>query len=833
MATINLGRVVGQDGADGEDGRGIVSVEKTGTQGLVDTYTITYTDGTTSTFEVTNGQSGGGGTSNYNELTNKPSINGVTLIGNKTSSDLGVQDALVSGTNIKTINNQSILGSGNIDIQGDIAVEATARANADTNLQNQITQEAQARAAADTAINGRLDKNVSDLKSAFGFDVDTVHNGDGESTYFIQGARSSSNPSVVSPSTTRCTSGLLFHLYPNDTITISNIKSGHKAALASSTGVDSGWQTSDYTYRVRAEMYMYINEATSSGSGTITPSDITTTITVVDGSSLVKKLENTVDGYTENLSFAYTSGSAIEKSIYYSAPVGSDVELSISGYSGTVRFLIYYTDNTNEQYDSNTGGVNIKIKKPTVRFVVYKSSADASGSAVFTLNVLGIAHDIVYLNNKLIALNDLLTVINQGIAYNDGTTGRTGKADRSQYIKVNKGETITYNLMGISDVNAIIAFYDETFAYEKANSVQGSTDVQIGTYTVPKDGYIMVMNRHIHNGSLYFDEYIPDILVPFVSKLTIPSYYASHMASKLQTINEHSADIGDNGDGFVWITDYHIESNTNNSPRLVKNVLNNSAIPRVVFGGDAFDSTDTVAGAVAEIMAFQEKFKEHEVKPFDFVIGNHEYNNTSGDTPSKQLTIGEVFGLTVKPSENEYTISSDLNAYYRDNARQKIRYFYLACDYVAWVRDNQIAWIAGQFENVPSGWSVFVFTHRGLNGAMDALGSGFDEVGKAMDALKVKGTYTYNGASYDYSGTNVTVIGSICGHTHIDGSYTSAQGIPHICTTTDAYALQQGSLARLLNTTSEQAFDVVQIDKTNRKIYCTRIGAGADREFSF
>lgn len=28
------------------------------------------------------------------------------------------QDALVSGTNIKTINNQSLLGSGNIDIQG-------------------------------------------------------------------------------------------------------------------------------------------------------------------------------------------------------------------------------------------------------------------------------------------------------------------------------------------------------------------------------------------------------------------------------------------------------------------------------------------------------------------------------------------------------------------------------------------------------------------------------------------------------------------------------------------------------------------------------------------
>ena len=36
----------------------IVSVEKTGTSGLVDTYTITYSDGTTSTFTVTNGQDG-------------------------------------------------------------------------------------------------------------------------------------------------------------------------------------------------------------------------------------------------------------------------------------------------------------------------------------------------------------------------------------------------------------------------------------------------------------------------------------------------------------------------------------------------------------------------------------------------------------------------------------------------------------------------------------------------------------------------------------------------------------------------------------------------------
>ena len=44
-------------GKDG-DGKGISSISKTGTSGLVDTYTITLTDGTKSTFTVTNGAKG-------------------------------------------------------------------------------------------------------------------------------------------------------------------------------------------------------------------------------------------------------------------------------------------------------------------------------------------------------------------------------------------------------------------------------------------------------------------------------------------------------------------------------------------------------------------------------------------------------------------------------------------------------------------------------------------------------------------------------------------------------------------------------------------------------
>lgn len=48
----------GSQGATGADGDGISKIEKTSTNGLVDTYTITFTSGSTTTFTVTNGQNG-------------------------------------------------------------------------------------------------------------------------------------------------------------------------------------------------------------------------------------------------------------------------------------------------------------------------------------------------------------------------------------------------------------------------------------------------------------------------------------------------------------------------------------------------------------------------------------------------------------------------------------------------------------------------------------------------------------------------------------------------------------------------------------------------------
>lgn len=93
------------------------------------------------------------GVTDYDDLDDQPQINGVTLSGNKTSSQLGLQseltfdntptansnnpvksggvktaldakqDTLVSGTNIKTVNNTSLLGSGNIQINDGVGFQ--------------------------------------------------------------------------------------------------------------------------------------------------------------------------------------------------------------------------------------------------------------------------------------------------------------------------------------------------------------------------------------------------------------------------------------------------------------------------------------------------------------------------------------------------------------------------------------------------------------------------------------------------------------------------------------------------------------------------------------
>ena len=96
-----------------------------------DKNTLKVGDGVKKYVDLPSIAGGGSGTTDYDNLSNKPSINNVTLSGNKTSADLGLapDTALQPGDNvsslvndagyidsIKTVNGNSLVGSGNVEL---------------------------------------------------------------------------------------------------------------------------------------------------------------------------------------------------------------------------------------------------------------------------------------------------------------------------------------------------------------------------------------------------------------------------------------------------------------------------------------------------------------------------------------------------------------------------------------------------------------------------------------------------------------------------------------------------------------------------------------------
>ena len=92
------------DGEQGAQGVGIASIAKTSTVGLVDTYTITLTNGNTSTFTVTNGQDG---TSDFAEYLPIDSASGSIASFVDGAKNIPVESLKVNISPVQNLNGQS------------------------------------------------------------------------------------------------------------------------------------------------------------------------------------------------------------------------------------------------------------------------------------------------------------------------------------------------------------------------------------------------------------------------------------------------------------------------------------------------------------------------------------------------------------------------------------------------------------------------------------------------------------------------------------------------------------------------------------------------------
>lgn len=316
----------------------------------------------------------------------------------------------------------------------------------------------------------------------------------------------------------------------------------------------------------------------------------------------------------------------------------------------------------------------------------------------------------------------------------------------------------------------------------------------------------------------------------------LPSYYDSYMADKVSLLRGRDDAISANGDRFVFITDCHYyasHDNTDYGPMLIKHLQDRVGISMVVFGGDGVDAAPREPQMKDRMGKFIRKFGS--IERFFPIAGNHEFYSDWDNEGSYKggITRSEVYMHFIKQVEPYVDDGDGIAAYYVDSKIRKMRYYFISCDYDMNFPDSTRDWVLDTLLHVPEGYTVVVFTHSATNNTVTSMRTNFIPIADGLVSMRDKEQYSYGGKTYDYSSVDAVPALVLCGHTHIDGSFVY-NGIPVVATTCDNWYLGNVEGAnRSPDTVSEQAFDVVDIDKSTKTVYMTRIGEGVNRSFTY
>lgn len=308
-----------------------------------------------------------------------------------------------------------------------------------------------------------------------------------------------------------------------------------------------------------------------------------------------------------------------------------------------------------------------------------------------------------------------------------------------------------------------------------------------------------------------------------VNPFVVPDYYFAngYLYGRVSAIKEQMKSSVGNGDAFIFITDAHWAQNAGNSPALIHLISENLNITKVVSGGDT-GNTDGGAG-------FCDALRKCFPGRVYHVFGNHEYFY-----PADASLLAYN---TIMYNDDVHTGVPDRNYYYFDNHRAHIRYIVLD-SYSPGTESNtaaqpgyeetQLAWLTDTALDVPDGWGIVIFTHHMYYINLDTMALQAPRPGgqAVLDALDA---YNANESSKG------EVICVVQGHNHHDRITHSTGGIPVIITACDKYQpwidgdtnKEPWLSTRVAGTITEQAFDIVVVDRDARELYFFRIGGDA------
>ena len=308
-------------------------------------------------------------------------------------------------------------------------------------------------------------------------------------------------------------------------------------------------------------------------------------------------------------------------------------------------------------------------------------------------------------------------------------------------------------------------------------------------------------------------DYVKDYQMP-VADFFLDNDY---LQTKMDRVKELMYATAGKGDAFFFITDIHNECNRLLSFPVIREMGKYCRIPRLFCGGDVADGLYNRMTEVYDLLEHCYKGEIH------YTMGNHEWmSNTTGD----QLAFWSDMG------KKEQIGNTDRHYYYVDNPQQKLRYIVLSscaedANGSSWdwgYEQAQQDWLENVALDVESGWGIILFTHIAY--MIDW------ETGEKLTEPKFTPMETILN---NYAGDG-EIIAVIAGHAHCDGVFHTSAGIPVVVTTCDkgqAYLSRTTGDAdmdasiRIINTPSEQAFDVVVLDRENKTLRFVRIGCPA------
>lgn len=349
-------------------------------------------------------------------------------------------------------------------------------------------------------------------------------------------------------------------------------------------------------------------------------------------------------------------------------------------------------------------------------------------------------------------------------------------------------------------------------------------------------------------------------------KDTYPSYWnynverAVDRALELEAANNQTFSFG-------FITDMHMGTNAGRSGKLMTDVVKKMDLDVVINGGDQLSNgrSSTKSEMLPQFKQMFDGFETIIDKVYN-VMGNHDDNSISR-LWKETFKHNELYTHLFEYLNNRVTYGPSKKYYYKDDTARKVRYIVLDSSDIPYIksgdsmkylpihefayRQDQLNWLANEALKTPSNqdWSVVMISHApphkpGVRGNTGKERNA-DMARKIVEAYKNRSTYSGQSDSSvesefqatvkaDFTSNGGEVIAWLSGHVHFDNIVMAPEGFPIITTLNDnTKTWEDQAPRRPIGTTNEHAFDIVTVDRLNRRINLTRVGAGTDRSVSY